>query len=424
MTNERVRLDRFRLLAYRSCRDTQLSINEGVTALIGPNGAGKTNLLHGLLLLSLANRRFSSKMDDSYTRECKVEADFLVGKKRVLFQAAITYRPTEQNRDEVVAVKERWNFKSITGKSKWVTSEELILGQTGRGIRVQRLLSRQVIYFSHLHHSSLANPKLMKARFGLPSNKSTDAYNAVQKFRFGISYYSASQFTNPALCPTSIEIDEEGDLSEDLLYQRQTTHVRFVYDLYRLSKKNKNAYKRYVSLIDAEGVGLIRKLNWREVKLSSQAYEVRAGGRVISKRGTRTMIIPTVHVGTSQLSLNQLSEGTLRTMAMLFYVVTDKSELLLLEEPEVCVHHGLLSSVIQVIKEYGRTKQIIFSTHAEAVVDGLKPEQVLLVDKRKNKGTTVSSISKRMSQSGYAALKNYLSTAGNLGEFWRHSGFG
>ena len=136
------------------------------------------------------------------------------------------------------------------------------------------------------------------------------------------------------------------------------------------------------------------------------------------------MIIPTVQVGSSQLSFNQLSEGTLRTMAMLFYIVTDKSELLLLEEPEVCVHHGLLNSVVQIIKEYGRTKQIIFSTHSEIVVDSLRPEQVLIVDKHKTKGTTVAHIPDKMSQAGFAALKKYLSTAGNLGEYWRHSGFG
>jgi predicted ATPase len=135
------------------------------------------------------------------------------------------------------------------------------------------------------------------------------------------------------------------------------------------------------------------------------------------------MIIPTVHVGASQLSFNQLSEGTLRTLALLFYVVTDKSELLLLEEPEVCVHHGLLRSLIEIIKEYGRSKQIVFSTHSEAVLDSLKPEQVLLVDRKKNRGTTVAAISAWMSHSGYAALKNYLSTTGNLGEYWRHSGF-
>jgi predicted ATPase len=135
------------------------------------------------------------------------------------------------------------------------------------------------------------------------------------------------------------------------------------------------------------------------------------------------MIIPTVHVGGAQLSFNQLSEGTLRTLALLFYIVTDQSELLLIEEPEVCVHHGLLKSLIEVIKEYGRTKQIIFSTHSESVVDSLQPEQLLLVNKDPNRGTIVSSLTKSMSKSGYDALKKYLSTVGTLGEYWRLSGF-
>jgi predicted ATPase len=135
------------------------------------------------------------------------------------------------------------------------------------------------------------------------------------------------------------------------------------------------------------------------------------------------MVIPTVHVGSAQLSFNQLSEGTLRTLALLFYVTTDKSELLLIEEPEVCVHHGLLKSVIEIIKEFGKSKQIIFSTHSEVVVDNLSPEQLLLVRRQEDSGTTVVPISKAMSNTGYAALKKYLAVTGSLGEFWRHSGF-
>jgi len=80
-------------------------------------------------------------------------------------------------------------------------------------------------------------------------------------------------------------------------------------------------------------------------------------------------------------------------------------------------------AVIEVIKEYGRTKQIIFSTHSEAVVDSLQPDQLLLVNRYPKKGTIVTSLSKSMSKSGYQALKKYLSTVGSLGEYWRHSGF-
>jgi predicted ATPase len=149
---------------------------------------------------------------------------------------------------------------------------------------------------------------------------------------------------------------------------------------------------------------------------------VRAGGKVISKSRKRFLIIPTVHIGDSELSFAQLSEGSFRTLAILFYVVTDTSCLLLIEEPEVCVHHGLLTSVVEIIKDFARKKQVIFSTHSENILDQLEPEQVRLV-RKDIFGTTISTISERMSAQQFRALKKYLQTEGNLGEYWRSSGF-
>jgi predicted ATPase len=167
---------------------------------------------------------------------------------------------------------------------------------------------------------------------------------------------------------------------------------------------------------------LIGKINWNETKFSTKAYEVRAGGKVITKERDRRLIVPTVTVGESELSFAQLSEGTFRTLALLFYIVTDRSQLLLIEEPEACVHHGLLTSVVNIIQEFSAEKQIIFSTHAEAVLDRLEPEQVRLVSRKKS-GTQVNAISAKMSARKFGALKEYLITEGTLGEYWRHSGF-
>ena len=86
------------------------------------------------------------------------------------------------------------------------------------------------------------------------------------------------------------------------------------------------------------------------------------------------------------------------------------------------MHHGLLTSVVEVIKDFARKKQIIFSTHSENILDQLQPEQVRLVRKDVF-GTTVSTISERMSALQFRALKNYLQTEGSLGEYWRQSGF-
>ena len=49
-------------------------------------------------------------------------------------------------------------------------------------------------------------------------------------------------------------------------YRSQLTHTRFIFELYRLSKDNKDAYAQYVSLVNTEGVGLIKTINWKSVK--------------------------------------------------------------------------------------------------------------------------------------------------------------
>jgi predicted ATPase len=108
----------------------------------------------------------------------------------------------------------------------------------------------------------------------------------------------------------------------------------------------------------------------------------------------------------------------------LFHVLTEDSTALLIEEPEVCVHHGLLSSILELIKSASKSKQMIISTHSDYVLDHVGPENVYRVKFEKNSGTTVSPIAKTMTAREFAGLREYLEKEGNLGEFWREAGFG
>jgi AAA15 family ATPase/GTPase len=423
-----VRISKFRVKAYRSCKDTVFNPSRSVTALIGPNGAGKTNILSALQLLRIGRRRFR-KERDAFSLKCQIESDFTYKRRVVQFKSKIIFRSNETNRDEVIEAAEKWNFKNFGWTNDWLTTDEasilthsdehrfgahqLIVGPAG--IARTRYLSRHE--YAYLN----ANEDRLK-RYKKPPVDAANAFHAIQNFRSNFSYYSASQFTNPSLCPTSFEIDEDGDMRED--YNREgQDHALFIYELYQLYKKNDPAYERYLSLVTKAGVGLIDGLKWKDVKFSSTAYEVQSGGNIINKKRERILIIPTIYIGMSQLSFNQLSEGTLRTLALLFYIVTEKSSVLLIEEPEVCVHHGLLNSLIEIMKQFGREKQIVLSTHSDFIVDTLDPEQVRLVRNDKTKGTTVASISKSMSAREFAALKNYLLTSGTLGEYWKQNGF-
>jgi len=406
----KVILTRFRVRGFRSCKDAGFSPTPDITALIGLNGSGKTNFLQALMLLRTATQQRTRGETDSSATKCQIEADFLLGQKTVYYRANLVFRTNERRaRDEVIELEEKWNFKELRWQHGWIASP-WILSHHSYYRRVYADGAQRLMYL----------PTIAGSHGGKVPKRIIDALNLIRDFCGGINYYSASQFTNPTLCPTSFEVDDEGGLIPPV---RENRHSQFLYDLFDLHQGKDRQYESFQSLVGKQGLHLIDKITWKSFQFSSPNYEVRSGGSLVRKTRERKLIVPTIHMGSSRLSFNQLSEGTFRTVALLFYVITGKSTLLLLEEPEVCVHLGLLSSVIEVIKDYSSAKQIIFSTHSESVVDKLNPEQIRLVQSSDQRGTTVRPISKMMSARGYRALKEYLEHTGNLGEYWRTAGF-
>jgi predicted ATPase len=167
---------------------------------------------------------------------------------------------------------------------------------------------------------------------------------------------------------------------------------------------------------------LVDKITFREIRTSSTEYSVQVGGKIERRRAEKVLVIPQFRRGKNILSPNQLSEGTFKTLALLFYIITEESTALLLEEPEVCVHQGLLSSILELIKKYSMEKQMIVSTHSDYVLDHVKPENVLSVKADPVDGTVVRHLRKTMSKKEYEALRYYLGHEGNLGEYWREGG--
>ena len=112
----------------------------------------------------------------------------------------------------------------------------------------------------------------------------------------------------------------------------------------------------------------------------------RVGGKIEKVRRQKVLVVPQFHKGREILSPNQLSEGTFKTLALLFNIITEDSTALLIEEPEVCVHQGLLSSILELIKQYSSSKQMFVSTHSDYVLDYLQPENVFTVKYDKKAG--------------------------------------
>jgi ABC-type Mn2+/Zn2+ transport system ATPase subunit len=412
MSHSKVHLKAVRIEGFRSCERTSIEFNNSLSVLIGPNGAGKTNILQALTLLRPPTERFHrQRATDAAVSRSRIFAEFQAGTKQLALRSTLSYTLDEENREAVVAASDDWRIGRIDNRRKGSGGEWISVAPEYATARHLAMVRGQMQLWN-------VRPLPKDQKKWQPMQK---AVTLTDQFRSRISYYSAAQFTNPVRCPSSIEIDEDRDLIRSPLSRRE--HQKFLVDLYRLRETSPTKYASYMSLVGKQGLGLISNLFWKQVKVASSQIEVRTGGKVVKRNRQRLLIVPSVQNGRDRLSFSQLSEGTFKTLALVFYLITDDSDLLLIEEPEVCVHHGLLSSIVELIKNQSAEKQIVFSTHSDFVLDQVESDQVFSVIRREDKGTVVRSLSAGYSRQSVEALREFLQTSGNLGEYWRQGGF-
>jgi len=400
---------------YRSCLRTTFECHPRLSVLIGPNGSGKTNVLQAILFL------YKIWQDDEYQRfreepitvTSRIRALFHVPPANAVLNASIDAYTDASNNDIVVDAKRRWTLSEAKGKK----------------IAVQTLPwhSRGVIWYHRQAHARRPRQTLLADSRGRvlcwPGDKPgiiepwiSSSVAKVVQFCSGIRYYSASQFTNPSACPVSFEIEKEGPRSRHF---RAPGHARTLYRMYMAQKNEDDKYANFMSMVGPKGLGLVDDVTFKEVPTSSIDYAVRVGGRLEKRRRCRLLIIPRFRIGRHKLSPNQLSEGTFKTLALLFYIMTEESKALLIEEPEVCIHQGLLASILELMKTHADRKQMIVSTHSDYVLDHVSPDNVFQVKRDKLEGTHVKHIRKNMTRKEFSALRHYLQSEGNLGEYWR-----
>ncbi len=391
---------------YRSCNRSTFAPRSDLSVLIGPNGSGKTNILNSILLLQKLCQRKDYENDVLESAYCNIKVKFEIKSKRATFHAKVFIETDEKNNDVITGADEYWVMPDITGNRKRVNIPLASLSPYffKGSIRIRTINGKQI---------------LTRDSYGIDSeDEALQFIQEVREYLLGIKYYSASQFTNPSQCPVSFEIKKDGKRSRGLHVRG---HSKFLYDLYSASQLLEDSYSDFLEIIGPDGIGLIDDLTFKEISTSSIDYTVRSGGKIKTKNIEKILVIPQFTIGQNELSPNQLSDGTFKTITLLFYLVTEASSLLLIEEPEVCIHHGLLSSVVELIISYSSEKEIVITTHSDFLLDKVKPENIFKVSNYE-KGTTLNPITKSMPTHELLALKKYLLDEGNLGEYWRHGG--
>jgi len=417
-----VRLEAIEVRGYRSCRGTTFTPNVGLSALIGINGAGKTNVLQGIRLLARRGRPTGRPSDEELGATAEVVGSFRVRGETIGLKLTLSLHEGARagGGADFVPITEAWNLGSLTGSKRWIQMPPIRLLRGGSAKFVD--LGDRRVYYESTSGISYATTSADVDVSVLQNKAVLAALLAIEDFRSGISYYSASQFTDPSRCPSGFEVDEQGRLVDSYNPYNNTPHLRFLHDLYTLRKGDAAAYEAYQRFVSRAELGLISRFTWKVVELSTSTAVVSGSGKEVKKiKKKKSLIVPKVQIGTSHLTFNQLSEGTFKTLALAFYITTSASKFLMVEEPEVCVHHGLLTRIVATIKAHARRKQIVISTHSDLLVDELEPEQLFVVEMLST-GTAVKKLESWLDKRDRSALHAYLAESGTLGEYWRSGG--
>ncbi|AMJ64188.1 AAA family ATPase [Hymenobacter sp. PAMC 26628] len=141
-------------------------------------------------------------------------------------------------------------------------------------------------------------------------------------------------------------------------------------------------------------------------------------------------------VNSQWLSFGLLSDGTKRLVYILAEIlapdvvalnkntdeitVYDKRKIILLEEPELGIHHSQLHKLLQLIREASSESQIIMTTHAPQVLDMLGADEldrITICSLDPEKGTQFHKLSEEKQEQAHV----YMKEVGFLSDYWRYS---
>ncbi len=183
-----------------------------------------------------------------------------------------------------------------------------------------------------------------------------------------------------------------------------TNNIELLYDagnlaafLFKLRNENQN---NYIQIVEA-------------VKMIAPYFKDFC---LVPSAGGEDIILRWQQVGSDDtFNANQFSDGTLRfiCLATLFLQPNElQPETIIVDEPELGLHPYAITLLAEIIKKAAVKKQIILSTQSVELLNEFAAQQVIVVDRDENKGTTFTKYTEE-------DLKEWIADDYTMGDLWK-----
>jgi predicted ATPase len=355
---------------FLSLKSISLELNK-VNILVGPNASGKSNIARALQLISNHSRKglpilegYKSLIDLSFAFNpvinIKVGLDTIIG---------------NQNYKYVLELKSDKYIEQIIAGNKPVIFHD------GKEISVRlkdKIVYPSTAYFPSGYYGIGAYASILTA---LPSDIEPEVHNLISKLR---------EITVHSFAPSMLRL--RNDISEEPLLKYYGDNLaRYLLYLYLERRRDFQHIEETFKNLIPEVEEIVPHIEGNTVEIW------------IKIKGLNEPLKPF-----------NISDGTLRILAIISTLYGGFS-LVVLEEPENCIHPHILEALMSLIRE--APSQVIITTHSPYLLDYAKPEEVYIVEKKELK----TNIKKLSTTKEVEAIKQFLMEGGTLGEAW-HSG--
>jgi predicted ATPase len=382
---------------FRSCQDVRLVSLSEMTALVGRNGAGKTNILQAFVWLARVITGESKGLDYLDREPGKMSAEFELD--------GVAYR---------YSVSRSVNYQSSPDKSLYepsrVLEEELSrFVKSHEEVLIARLGEKVELRSGEM--SLLVSDETSAVFSLLALLPKTDPLRAILLRIWGffgsVNYYSLSDAS--PLEDTALILAEDfkkwiSGGSREKVTEAASTVMRII----KLSIDDPGTLDELKSILGEDQLNLVSGIKVTAFPTRSDESESEP-----SNNDTYAYLVSFKPFGhTRSFHFGQLSFGTKRIVQLVASMLADRTSIALIEQPEDGIHPALLHKLIPLLRAYTTENQVIFASHAPAVLNRMEPSEIRLVEIANGR-----TYSRSLSELEMGAAQNYLAREGPLADF-------